>query len=256
MRIPKLKFTRLWTDPDAFPTVETDETVVRADMQALHNETQDYLNRTLGPTLESVGALLDDTISGLASQSTARKLGFSPTDGVNKTNVQDAIENVQSQIAGVALGEIPDGSIPAEKLKGNVLRSTNISCKNSGLHETSPFGGEPTLDEYLTELSQSPCLTIEYYDNNTFELYTKNRGEAVRYASPGKFFILSPSFDCVIPHDVTSVALKFSQVIGGAAFGTLQVPSGGTFRHDRAYLIVDVGDLEFMVVNQSEIEIV
>lgn len=132
MRIPKLKFTRLWTDPDAFPTVETDEIVVRADMQALHNETQDYLNRTLGPTLESVGTLLDDTISGLASQSTARKLGFSPTDGVNKTNIQAAIENVQSQIAGVALNTVPNGSIDTAQL-------ANESVTQKKIHKMEPL---------------------------------------------------------------------------------------------------------------------
>ena len=127
MEIPKLKFTRLWTDPDAFPTVETDETVVRADMQALHNETRDYMNRTLGPTLESVGTLLDDTISGLASQSAARKLGFSPTEGVPETTVQGAIENVQSQLAGAALGSIPDGSITAQQLAASAVTAGKIA---------------------------------------------------------------------------------------------------------------------------------
>lgn len=255
MEIPKLNFTRLWTDPDAFPTVETDETVVRADMQALHNETRDYLNRTLSPTLEGVSTLLDDTISGLASQSTARKLGFARSTEVPADTVQDAIDNVQSQIAGVAMGEVPNGSVTAEKLDASVLQSGNVSCSAiQGMHETNPFtGGRPNVQEYLEELAQSPCLHIEFYRDNTFEVYTKNAGQTVRYASPGKFFILIPSNNYVIPSDVTSVGLKFPQTIGGDVVGTLKVPPGGTFRYDRAYLIVDVGNLEFMVVNQSEI---
>lgn len=127
MEIPKLNFTRLWTDPDAFPTVETDETVVRADMQALHNETRDYLNRTLSPTLESVGTLLDDTISGLASQSTARKLGFSPTEGVPETNVQDAIEDVQRQLAEITQGGVADNSVTEAKLAAGAVTAAKLA---------------------------------------------------------------------------------------------------------------------------------
>ena len=37
MEIPKLKFTKLWTNHDDFPTVETREEVVRSDMQLLFN---------------------------------------------------------------------------------------------------------------------------------------------------------------------------------------------------------------------------
>ena len=40
----KLEFSRDWRNPADFPTVETDETQVRADMQALYTEIQTFLN--------------------------------------------------------------------------------------------------------------------------------------------------------------------------------------------------------------------
>lgn len=55
-------------------------------------------------------------IRELGYQSAAANVGFNPTAGVNKTNIQEAIENVQAQIAGVSQGAVPDGSITSEKL--------------------------------------------------------------------------------------------------------------------------------------------
>lgn len=55
MAFPRLKFTKLWTNPTDFPTIQTDENQVRADMQALHDETLFGLNK-LAESLEAEGA--------------------------------------------------------------------------------------------------------------------------------------------------------------------------------------------------------
>lgn len=55
MAFPRLKFTKLWTNPTDFPTIQTDENQVRADMQALHDETLSGLNK-LAESLEAEGA--------------------------------------------------------------------------------------------------------------------------------------------------------------------------------------------------------
>jgi hypothetical protein len=54
MDIKPLIFTRDWRNPEHFPTLELDETVVRADMQALHNEVKEYLNTVLTPAVEQL----------------------------------------------------------------------------------------------------------------------------------------------------------------------------------------------------------
>lgn len=48
---PHLGFTRNWENPIDYPTYEPDETVVRKDMQSLHDEVRDYINNELIPAV-------------------------------------------------------------------------------------------------------------------------------------------------------------------------------------------------------------
>lgn len=48
---PHLGFSRNWENPSDYPTYEPDESVVRADMQSLHDETRDYINNELIPAV-------------------------------------------------------------------------------------------------------------------------------------------------------------------------------------------------------------
>lgn len=43
----KYQFTKDWTNPSDFPTVETDESKVRSDAQLLHNETKNALHKLI-----------------------------------------------------------------------------------------------------------------------------------------------------------------------------------------------------------------
>lgn len=53
MTLGKLEFTKNWENPEDFPTVETDETQVRRDMQLLHDEIKNYLNSTVVPAFNN-----------------------------------------------------------------------------------------------------------------------------------------------------------------------------------------------------------
>lgn len=55
-------------------------------------------------------------VQALTDPAGAADIGFSSTSGVAASNVQQAIEQVQQQLAKLALGSIPDGSITAAKL--------------------------------------------------------------------------------------------------------------------------------------------
>lgn len=82
-------------------------------------------------TFDKAGTLaktaINKLIAALGASTAAGNIGFSPTAGVNKTNIQAAIENVQSQIAGVALGSIPDGSITARQLAASAVTAGKIA---------------------------------------------------------------------------------------------------------------------------------
>lgn len=55
MSLDRLKYTKDWTNPADFPTVETSEDRVRADMQLLYDEIKSFLNEDLIPALETLG---------------------------------------------------------------------------------------------------------------------------------------------------------------------------------------------------------
>lgn len=112
MEIPRLKFTKLWTNHDDFPTVETREEVVRSDMQLLFNEIRDYINATLSGVVSTLG----DTLAALQGKSGAGRIGFLKTAAIDRENVQDAIECVQAQLVNVSQGGIADGGVTSAKL--------------------------------------------------------------------------------------------------------------------------------------------
>lgn len=47
MSVTAFSFTRDWTNPTDFPTVETSEAQVRFDFQDLHNQTKNKINELI-----------------------------------------------------------------------------------------------------------------------------------------------------------------------------------------------------------------
>lgn len=123
MEIPKLKFTKLWTNHDDFPTVETREEVVRSDMQLLFNEIRDYINVTLSGVVSTIG----DTLAALQGKAGAGRIGFTRTAAIDRENVQDAIECVQAQLVNVSQGGIADGAVTSEKVATGAIGTAAIA---------------------------------------------------------------------------------------------------------------------------------
>lgn len=134
MEIPKLKFTKLWTNHDDFPTVETREEVVRSDMQLLFNEIRDYLNTTLS----GVVAAVSDKVAGLLGDSGAKQIGFTATERIDKYNVQDAIEDVQAQLVSVSQGAVADGAVTAQKLADSAVTAQKLADGAVGTAALAP----------------------------------------------------------------------------------------------------------------------
>ena len=123
MEIPKLKFTKLWTNHDDCPTVETREEVVRSDMQLLFNEIRDYINATLSGVVSTLG----DTLTALQGKAGAGRIGFTRTAAIDRENVQDAIECVQAQLVNVSQGGIADGAVTSEKVATGAIGTAAIA---------------------------------------------------------------------------------------------------------------------------------
>ena len=103
-----LRYTKDWRNPADFPTYETKEAKVREDMQLLYDEMKDAFNN-----------FLVDLSAGLVP--------FSSTSAVPASNVQDAILNVQEQIAGVVAGSVPPRSLEGEALKENAVTAYELA---------------------------------------------------------------------------------------------------------------------------------
>ncbi len=90
MSIERFSFSKSWRDSAAFPTYEDDETQVRDDLQCLHDELADYVNTQIRPAVNETAAAV-------------------------QTHAAD-ISDLETAVAGVTLGQIPDGSLTAQKL--------------------------------------------------------------------------------------------------------------------------------------------
>lgn len=80
MAFTKLTYTKNWENPDDFPTVETDERVVRRDQQLLYDEIKAHLNEVL--TAEIVEALAakatNQDITNVRTEMNQLVIGVSP----------------------------------------------------------------------------------------------------------------------------------------------------------------------------------
>ena len=106
MAFEPLEFTKNWENTEDFPTYEPDERQVRADLQWLHNETREGLNRLV--------AALNDP--GAAAQ-----LPFLPREGLTAETVQDAILEVYAATREAASGLLVDGTVTKQKLAAELL---------------------------------------------------------------------------------------------------------------------------------------
>ncbi len=76
---------------------------------------------------KTVMGALKRLIQELGISTAARNVGFKKTTAVNADNVQDAIENVQSQIAGVSQSGIADASVTAAKIADGAVGTAAIA---------------------------------------------------------------------------------------------------------------------------------
>ena len=131
MSLPKLEYTKNWNNPEDFPTYETRETQVRADIQLLYDEAKEALNN------------LVDAIK-------AAEIPFEATNAIDASDVQEALEVVQAQIASAVTGNIPDRSLSGTKL---VEQAVGVDELADGAVETDKLADEAVTAGKLGDLA-------------------------------------------------------------------------------------------------------
>ena len=106
---------------------------------------------------EELRQALNALCDALAAQTAAADIGFAQTAGVPETTVQEAIENVQSQVTEAIIGSIPSGSITGDKLAQDVRdRLTAIESAASGEASTRA-SADSSMQSQISALSTTKC---------------------------------------------------------------------------------------------------
>lgn len=114
----------------ALPTCDEDMNII-AKLDDEPNDVGGLSAASLKAKFDLAGNLLkkalNDLVAALGNNAAAKNIGFAPTTAVNKDNVQDAIENVQSQIAAVSQSGIADASVTAAKIADGAVGTAAIA---------------------------------------------------------------------------------------------------------------------------------
>ena len=109
---------------------------------------------------KTVMGALKRLIRELGLATAARNVGFEKTTAVNADNVQDAIENVQSQIADVSQGGIADGAVTEGKIADEAVTSAKIKSGAIGKSHVASGALAETIpaDELTFSATSTECV--------------------------------------------------------------------------------------------------
>lgn len=115
---------------------------------------------------------INKLISALGASTAAGNIGFASSTQVPADNVQDAIDNVQGQLAGVSQGAVANGSITSEKLADGAVTVDKVAPEIARVIDVSDsFNfGSATLSENVTsayvdtyQFKYAPLLGVIFY---------------------------------------------------------------------------------------------
>ena len=137
MALSTFEYSKSWRSAQDFPSYEENEERVRDDMQCLFDEVRDALNRLVG-------------------ELKAENLPFAPTAEIDASTLQNALELLQAQISGAAIGQLPNASVTTEKL-------AELAVTGAKLAEGAVTGGKLAAGAVTEEKIAAAAALDAYY---------------------------------------------------------------------------------------------
>ena len=166
---------------------------------------------------------LNDLVAALGGESAAKCIGFVATEAVNKTNVQEAIENVQAQIADVTQGGIADGAVTTDKLAGGAVTTEKIANGAVTYYQiANETIGSPELANNAVAASKIASSAVqERHIFNGAVTESKLAGESVTQAKIATAAVTSNkiAMRAVTPEKLAQSAVTTEKIATGAVTG-------------------------------------
>lgn len=133
--------------------------------------------------------LVDELDSSESSGVSASAVSFTSSAGVPEDNVQDAIENVQEQLAGISQGAVADGSITTAKLANGAVTAEKLASGFIGWRQlTSSEFGFTADDYYVNSVENSEAYYCAALGLVRFQAsFNAKANSASNYSSPAMF---------------------------------------------------------------------
>lgn len=173
----------------SIPTLDTDLSIIQ--------KLDDYPNDVGGLSAAELKAKFDEGVLALQTYINtvlipalvAANVPFTPSQAINETSIQAAIENVQKQIANSVAGAIPNNTIGLEKMTASLQKTiTSGGAASTAVAALTKVVGENTeaIEENTTAITAINAANV----NRDAEI-SKIDGKAEK--SRGATFILAAS---------------------------------------------------------------
>jgi len=246
----KLQFTKDWNNPTDFPTYEENEQKVRADLQALHDETREFINETLIPGIENLavpgtGDMKTEVYDPEGKRTDMYRYAEDKiTEHLEKDNHVDAFSKEESLSAetrealGIAEDAVPDDAFakiaatPDVVMDESTGKKYTVNAKLDGfgaaesavfraaLAEVSALGTAGLVvvyrkENYLLVAGASLCVVYNIESGEklaSYETYTIARW-AGGYASDGSVCVGMDASGKTILFDFNSLTFTYNATI-------------------------------------------
>ena len=130
--IDEFSFSRLWTNPEDFPTYQGDEAIVRADMQYQPNELQTYINNTLVAVINTIVREIADLVEVSVPDGSITHAKMAD-DAVGTDNIQALAVTLAKMAANsVGTSQLVDAAVTQAKMAGNSVGAAQLIAGTVG----------------------------------------------------------------------------------------------------------------------------